>query len=91
MKFLILVFISIPVFACKMTPEGGARKARATVLKAVKAKTGLKEKNLQARKVNGGWIVRTKRPSCREFKMNLVGGKGDCKMTARIISEKACP
>lgn len=88
MKFFILVLISAPVFACKMTPQSARLKAKETVLNAVAIKTG--QNNLHAQRVRGTWIVRTKKPSCREFKMKLDGGKGDCQMTAKILSENPC-
>lgn len=88
MKFLFLILISTPVFACKMTAHGARQKAKATVLKAVQIKTG--QKDLHAQRVRGFWIVRTKKPSCIEYKMKLHGGKGDCKMTATILSSGPC-
>ncbi|MES2525910.1 MAG: hypothetical protein V4598_02440 [Bdellovibrionota bacterium] len=89
MKFIFLILISTPVFACKMTPEVGRRRAADAAKKAVELKTG--QKDLHVRRSKGHWIVRTKKPSCREFVMDVDGGSGDCKMTGKIVSEKACP
>ncbi len=89
MKYLFLVLISTPVFACKMTPEVGRLREKDAVLKAVEMKT--KQKDLHAKQSKNGWIVRTKKPSCREFRVKVEPGSGDCKMTGTILSEKACP
>lgn len=86
--FFFLLF-SFPVFACKMTPEGAARKAEATALATVKEK--YKSQNLKVKKIGHHWIVRSTKPSCIEYRVSVEGGKGDCRMKGKILSERPCP
>ena len=89
MKYLFFVLISLPAFACKMTPEMGRLRAKDAVLKAMESKT--KRKDLLVKQSKTGWIVRTKKPTCVEYKLEVEPGSGDCKVTAKILSEKPCP
>ena len=89
MKFFVLLFLSLPAFACKMTPEMGTLRAKDAVLKAMESKT--KQKDLLVKQSKTGWIVRTKKPTCVEYKLEVEPGSGECKVTAKILSEKPCP
>ena len=88
MKLLIFFLVCAPAFACKMTAETAMRRSEAAALEVVKAKT--RRVDLLAKHVYPFWYVRTTKPSCVEYKVGVDGGKGDCKMKAKILGEKAC-
>ncbi len=88
MKFLFLLLISTPVFACKMTPEGWRNSAEAAAIKVVAAKTG--DKGLKAIRKDGQWFVRTTKLNCVEYRISIDNGNGDCNVTGTIVSEKPC-
>lgn len=87
MKYFLLVFITIPVYACKVTPEAGMRKAEEAARLVVTKKT--KRTDLLAKHDYPFWYVRSTKPTCVEYKVGVDGGK-DCKMTGRILGEKPC-
>ncbi len=90
MKILIFLFLfSLPALACKMTREGWELKTKAEALKVVSGKTG--RKDLLARRDKNVWLIRSTKPSCVEYRVEVQGGKSNCKMTGEIISERPCP
>ncbi len=89
MIYLICALLSLPVFACKMTPEGAKRRAESAALEVVSKKTG--HKNLKAWQKDLHWLVRTTKLNCVEYKVEINYGKGDCKTTGKILSERNCP
>ena len=88
MKLLLFFLTVTPVFACKMTQEGGKRKAHAAAIDAVAKKLG--HRNLKAFQKGESWYVRTTRLNCEDYKMEIDYGKGDCSTTAKIVSMRPC-
>jgi len=89
MRFLLLtLLISSPVFACKMSPEIANMKAQEAALAAAAGNVG--HKNLKARKEGKFWMVRTTKLDCVDYRIEVDQGKGDCKMTGKIIWMHPC-
>lgn len=72
-----------------MTREGWESRSKADAMSAVTKING--QKDLLVRFDKEHWLVRTKKPSCIEYKVNVLGRKGDCKTTTTILSERPCP
>lgn len=90
MKYLsFFLFLSTPVFACKVTPEVGKKRAESAALEVVSKKAG--HKNLKAWQKGEFWLVRTTKLNCEEYKVEVNYGDGDCKTTGKILSERPCP
>jgi hypothetical protein len=88
MKILLLLILATPAFACKMTREGYEKKEELEARRAISEKT--KQKDLIAKKEKGYWLIRTTKLTCVEFKVKVLGGSANCKMSSEIVSEKPC-
>lgn len=80
--------MSLPALACKVSPEVAKRREEDAALDVIAKKTG--HRNLKARRTDSFWFVRTTKLNCVEYKVEIDYGKGDCKTTGKIISERPC-